>query len=45
MVNGLAVSYAPNALGQPTQAGSYATGVQYFPNGAIKQFTYGNGID
>lgn len=38
------VDLAPNALGQPTQAGSYATGVQYFPNGAIKQFTYGNGI-
>ncbi|MDQ1118062.1 YD repeat-containing protein [Pseudoxanthomonas sp. SORGH_AS 997] len=40
----LAVSYAPNALGQPTRAGSYATGVSYYPNGAIKQFTYGNGI-
>jgi hypothetical protein len=41
---GLTVAYMPNALGQPTQAGSYATGVQYYPNGAIKQFTYGNGI-
>ncbi|MDH5824647.1 RHS repeat protein [Luteimonas sp. RD2P54] len=41
---GLTVNYAPNALGQPTQAGSYATGVSYFPNGAIKQFAYGNGI-
>jgi RHS repeat-associated protein len=41
---GLVVDYAPNALGQPTQAGSYATGVSYYPNGAIKQFTYGNGI-
>ncbi|WP_093285727.1 RHS repeat-associated core domain-containing protein [Pseudoxanthomonas sp. CF125] len=41
---GLIVNYAPNALGQPTRAGSYATGVQYYPNGAIKQFTYGNGI-
>jgi RHS repeat-associated protein len=40
----LTVAYAPNALGQPTQAGSYATAVSYFPNGAIKQFTYGNGI-
>lgn len=40
----LYVGYAPNALGQPTQAGSYATAVQYYPNGAIKQFTYGNGI-
>ena len=42
--SGLQVSFAPNALGQPTQAGSYATGVSYYPNGAIKQFTYGNGI-
>lgn len=41
---GLSVAYAPNALGQPTQAGSYATGVDYFPNGAVAQFTYGNGI-
>ncbi len=40
----LSVAYAPNALGQPTQAGTYATGVSYFPNGALKQFTYGNGI-
>ncbi|MEJ1095433.1 MULTISPECIES: RHS repeat protein [unclassified Pseudoxanthomonas] len=42
--SGLQVGFAPNALGQPTQAGSYATGVSYYPNGAIKQFTYGNGI-
>ncbi len=42
--NGQSVAYAPNALGQPTQAGTYATGVSYYPNGAIKQFTYGNGI-
>ncbi|QLQ27771.1 MAG: hypothetical protein HZT39_05335 [Pseudoxanthomonas sp.] len=42
--SGLVVGYAPNALGQATQAGSYATGVQYHPNGAIKQFTYGNGL-
>ncbi len=41
---GLLVTYAPNALGQATQAGSYATGVQYHPNGAIKQFSYGNGL-
>lgn len=38
------VAFAPNALGQPTQAGTYATGVQYHPNGGMKQFTYGNGI-
>jgi len=42
--NGQSVALAPNALGQPTQAGTFATGVSYYPNGAIKQFTYGNGI-
>ncbi|MEN5117155.1 RHS repeat protein [Luteimonas sp. TWI662] len=41
---GVAVDYAPNALGQPTAAGAYATGVRWFPNGGIRQFTYGNGI-
>jgi hypothetical protein len=38
------ISYAPNGLGQATQAGTYATGASYYPNGALKQFTYGNGI-
>lgn len=42
--NGLYVEYGVNALGQPTRAGNFATGVQYYPNGAIKQFTYGNGV-
>lgn len=42
--DGFSIVYAPNALGQASQAGSYATGVQYYPNGAIKQFTYGNGL-
>ncbi|TPG03897.1 RHS repeat protein, partial [Rhodanobacter glycinis] len=37
------VSYAPDALGRPTQAGSYATGIGYFPNGQVSQFVYGNG--
>ncbi len=38
------VPYAPNALGQPTRAGDYATGVAYHPNGAMSGFTYGNTI-
>ena len=38
------VDYAPNALGQPTRAGAFASGVTYHPNGAIARFTYGNGI-
>jgi RHS repeat-associated protein len=41
---GLIVDYAPNALGQSTQAGTFASGAQYYPNGALKQFSYGNGI-
>jgi RHS repeat-associated protein len=42
--HGLTVAYSPDSLGRPTQAGGFATGVTYHPNGAIKQFTYGNGI-
>lgn len=42
--SGLSLAYAPNALGQATRAGSFATGVSYYPNGAIAGFTYGNGI-
>ncbi|WP_290591503.1 RHS repeat protein, partial [Arenimonas sp. SCN 70-307] len=42
--SGHQVAYAPNALGQATQAGTYATGATYHPNGALAEFTYGNGI-
>jgi RHS repeat-associated protein len=42
--NGLAVTYVPDALGRPKQVGSFATAISYFPSGAIKRFTYGNGI-
>ncbi|KFN50645.1 RHS repeat domain-containing protein [Arenimonas composti] len=42
--DGHLITYAPNALGQPTQAGAYVGGVSYYPNGAVQQFTYGNGI-
>lgn len=42
--SGRQVDYAPNALGQATKAGSYASNVQYYPNGGMKQFTYGNGL-
>jgi RHS repeat-associated protein len=47
--SGLVISYAPNALGQATQAVdqsgyAYAQGASYYPNGALKQFTYGNGL-
>jgi RHS repeat-associated protein len=42
--NGQSVAFSPNALGQATQAGSYASGATYWPNGALKQFTFANGI-
>ncbi|WP_426212629.1 RHS repeat domain-containing protein [Massilia sp. TWP1-3-3] len=38
------VDYSPNALGEPTKVGAYATAVSYFPNGAIERFVFGNGI-
>lgn len=41
--DGESVSYAPDPLGRPSRVGNYATGVQYFPNGEVKEFTYGNG--
>lgn len=41
---GVAIDYAPNALGQATKAGPFARGASYHPNGALKQFTYGNGL-
>ena len=41
--DGEQVSYAPNALGQPTKVGSYATNAEYHPNGQLSQFIYGNG--
>jgi uncharacterized protein RhaS with RHS repeats len=34
--DGVFVPYAPNALGEPSQVGSYASGVTYHPNGAVR---------
>lgn len=42
--SGLQVTLAPNALGQPTQVGNYASAVRYYPNGGLRSFTYGNGV-
>ena len=41
---GRTVAYAPNAMGQPTQAGSYVTDVRYWPDGDLKSMRYANGI-
>jgi YD repeat-containing protein len=37
------VDYAPDALGRPTKAGSYASGVSYYADGGLSSFNYGNG--
>lgn len=42
-VTPLSLTFSPNALGQPTQIGSYVTSVLYEPNGGVKQIVYGNG--
>ena len=42
--DGSAVTYNPNALGEPQQVSAYATEIAYHPNGAIAGFKYGNGI-
>ncbi|NQZ13161.1 MAG: hypothetical protein HRT35_38950, partial [Algicola sp.] len=42
--SGRQISYAPNALGQPTKAGDFATGPSYHANGTLTDFTYGNGL-
>ncbi len=42
--SGLSVNFAPNALGQPTQAGGHASGASYHPGGQLAGFTYGNGL-
>ena len=41
--DGKIVDYAPNALGQPAQAGAFATNVTYGPDGSIDTFQFGNG--
>ncbi|WP_157509069.1 RHS repeat domain-containing protein [Ferrimonas futtsuensis] len=43
--SGRIVDLQPNALGQPTRAGNYATNAKYHPSGALTSFTYGNGVN
>ncbi|WP_308365247.1 MULTISPECIES: RHS repeat-associated core domain-containing protein [unclassified Microbulbifer] len=44
----LRVDYAPNGFGEPTQANNgrqpYASDVNYYPNGTMDSFAFGNGI-
>jgi len=41
---GPAISYLPNALGEPAQIGSYADTVRFHPNGSVAGYKLGNGI-
>ena len=41
---GPSVSYAPNALGEASQVGSFATSVAYHPNGALSSYRLSNGV-
>lgn len=42
--SGRLIDYGPNALGQPTRAGTFASNVRYYANGGMSSFTYGNGV-
>jgi YD repeat-containing protein len=41
---GLILEYQPDALGRQGRAGNYASSAEYFPDGALQSFVYGNGI-
>lgn len=38
------VPYSPDAWGQPTQLGTYASAISYYPNGIASSYTLGNGL-
>tara|TARA_R110001583_G_scaffold18918_5_gene74793 strand:- start:13885 stop:18270 length:4386 start_codon:yes stop_codon:yes gene_type:complete len=42
--SGRVVEFSPNALGQATKAGTYASSAKYHANGSLDSFTYGNGL-
>lgn len=42
--DGHVVGFQPNALGQQTKAGTYASSATYHPNGMLQGFTYGNQV-
>ncbi|WP_448097665.1 hypothetical protein [Luteibacter yeojuensis] len=37
------VNLMPDAHGRPTQVGAYASGIGYFADGGVEQFSFGNG--
>lgn len=42
--DGSTLNYEPNALGQATRVGPYASGISYHPNGAVAGYTLANGV-
>ncbi|HEB92969.1 MAG TPA: RHS repeat protein, partial [Gammaproteobacteria bacterium] len=42
--SGRRLSLSPNALGRPTQAGTFVSSVSYFANGQPQSIRYGNGL-
>ncbi|KRS22358.1 hypothetical protein AAY72_03735, partial [Alishewanella sp. WH16-1] len=40
--SGRSVTFTVNALGRTLSSGSYATNAEYYPNGQLKSFNYGN---
>ena len=43
--SGAVVDFAPNALGQATRAGEYASDIRYNADGSMASLRYGNGIE
>lgn len=41
--SGRQIIFAPDALGRPTQVGNFASALQFYPNGQVNSFRYGNG--
>lgn len=42
--SGRSVTFTLDALGRTLSSGSYASNAQYFPNGQLKSFNYGNSL-
>lgn len=43
--DGKVVNYAPDALGRPTRAGTYATGASYYADGHLEHLSYMGGAE
>lgn len=42
--DGLVTPFSPNAWGEPSQVGSFASGISYWPSGNAAAYTYGNSL-